>query len=309
MGRWDSIDDPRDGHSSENRSAQGRGSKETRSVAVERLPDSLPERSPTLGVRREHSLGLPTGAEREAVHLDGRTLHLRGSEVDILERAARFRVTLTADLKADAGGGTRADDDVRSLVRLGLLGERTVTNLQDGVQASVVSATYVGQRLLDTHRGSAEGRGQTYYSGWVKPREVWHDAQLFRMVRTLEGELDREGAHIRRVVLDDELKARTYRALAEARETFSDGSARRLVAEAERVHLEGERFVFPDVRVEVEHRDGSIRTVDLELVTRHYHRGHIGGKAGAGFRMFGGRGTSSPKGAPGGARLVDRLLR
>src|SRR5689334_7060053 len=132
MGRWDSIDDPRDGHSSENRSAQGRGSREAPSVAVERLPDSLPERLPTLGGRREHSLGLPTGPEREAVHLDGRTLHLRGSEVDLLERAARFRITLTADLKADAGSGTRADDDVRSLVRLGLLGERTVTNLQDG---------------------------------------------------------------------------------------------------------------------------------------------------------------------------------
>lgn len=309
MGRWDSIDDPRDGHSSESRSGQGRGSTEARAVPVEHLPNSLPERSSSLGGRREHSLSLPTGAEREPVHLDGRTMHLRGSEVDLLERAARFRVTLTADLKADAGGGTRADDDVRSLVRQGLLAERTVTNLRDGVQASVVSATPVGQRLIETHRGAAEDRGQAYYSGWVKPREVWHDAQLFRMVRTVERELDREGAHIRRVVLDDELKARTYRALAEARETFSEGSARRLVAEAERVHLEGERFVFPDVRVEVEQRDGSIRTVDLELVTRHYHRGHIGGKAGAGFRMFGGRGSASAGGRPHGPDTVGRLLR
>src|SRR5687768_4217019 len=129
------------------------------------------------------------------------------------------------------------------------------------------------------------------------------------MVRTVERELDREGAHVRRVVLDDELKSRTYRAFAEARETFSERSARRVVAEAERVHLEGERFVFPDVRVEVEQRDGSVRTIDLELVTRHYHRGHVGGKAGAGFRMFGGRGTSSTRVASGGGRLIDQLLR
>lgn len=218
-------------------------------------------------------------------------------------------MTLTGDLKADAGGATRADDDVRSLVRQGLLAERTVTRLQDGVQASVVSATPLGQRLLETHRTSAEDRAQAYYSGWVKSREVWHDAQLFRMVRTVECELDREGAHIRTVILDDELKARTYRGLAEARETFSERSARRIVAEAERVHLDGERFVFPDVRLEVEQRDGSVRTVDLELVTRHYHRGHIGGKAGAGFRMFGGRGSASAGGSSHGPDLVGRLLR
>ena len=309
MGRWDSIDDPRAGSSSESRSGHGRGAHADRSLQVEHLPEGLSARAPEIGSRREHSLMLPSSLERESVRLDGRTFHLRGSEIDLLERAARFRVTLTADLKADAGGTARVDDDVRSLVRQGLLAERTITRLHDGSRASVVSATPFGQRLLDTHRDSAHDRGQAYYSGWVKPREVWHDAQLFRMVRTVERELDREGAHIRRVVLDDELKARTYRALAEARETFSEGSARRLVAEAERVHLEGERFVFPDVRVEVEQRDGSIRTVDLELVTRHYHRGHIGGKAGAGFRMFGGRGSASAGGRPHGPDTVGRLLR
>lgn len=129
------------------------------------------------------------------------------------------------------------------------------------------------------------------------------------MVRAVERELDREGVQVRRVVLDDELKSRTYRALADARETYSERSARRVVAQSEHVHLEGERFVCPDVRVEVEQRDGSVRTIDLELVTRHYHRGHVSGKAGAGFRMFGGRGTSSTRVAPGGGHLIDRLLR
>lgn len=33
--------------------------------------------------------------------------------------------------------------------------------------------------------------------------------------------------------------------------------------------------MFPDVRVEVEDRDGTVRTVDLELVTKAYHRGHL----------------------------------
>jgi hypothetical protein len=309
MGRWDCGDDPRDGQSSDGRSGHGRGTADHRSVHIERLPDGLSARSVEVDGRREHGLVLPSGLDREAIHLDGRILHLRGSEVDLLERTGRFRVTLTADLKADAGGTSRVDEDLRSLVRHGLLAERSVTRLKDGAQESVVSATPRGQRLLDTHRDPQHDRGQTYYSGWVKPREVWHDAQLFRMVRTLERELDREGATIRRVVLDDELKARTSRALAEARETCSERSARYLVAHHERLHVQNERFVFPDVRVEVEQRDGSVRTIDLELVTRHYHRGQVSGKANAGFRMFGGRDSTTGGGGSRGPDVVGRLLR
>ena len=51
----------------------------------------------------------------------------------------------------------------------------------------------------------------------MKPAEVWHDASLHRMVRQAEADLLREGEHIRRVVLDDELKASAYVALHEAR--------------------------------------------------------------------------------------------
>lgn len=309
MGRWDAVDDPRDEPSSSERSGHSRGGPDHRAVPIERLPEGLSARSVEVAGEREHRLALPSGLDRESIHLDGRTLRLRGSEVDLLERAGRFRVTLTADLKADAGGTPRVNEDLRSLVRQDLLAERTVMRLQDGARESVVSATPRGQRLLDTHRDAAHDRGQTYYSGWVKPREVWHDAQLFRMVRTLERELGREGASIRRVVLDDELKARTYRALAEARETFSERSARHIVARDERVPLQHERFVFPDVRVEVEQSDGSVRSIDLELVTRHYHRGHMSGKASAGFRMFGGRGSASAGGRAHGPNVVGRLLR
>jgi hypothetical protein len=46
---------------------------------------------------------------------------------------------------------------------------------------------------------------------------VWHDASLFRMVRQVEAELDQQGSRIQRVILDDELKGTTYRALHEAR--------------------------------------------------------------------------------------------
>jgi hypothetical protein len=63
------------------------------------------------------------------------------------------------------------------------------------------------------------------------------------------------------------------------------------------------------VRLEVQDRDGGVRTVDLELVTTDYHRGHLSGKAGAGFRMFGGGSGGSRGGTPQAPHLVDRFVR
>ena len=112
-------------------------------------------------------------------------------------------------------------------------------------------------------------RDRRYYGGWVKPGEVWHDARLFRMVREVESELAREGASVQRVVLDDELKANAFRALHEERcNGETDSRAHRTVADAYGLHLEDDRFVFPDVRLEVQARDGTERTLDLELVTK-----------------------------------------
>jgi hypothetical protein len=151
---------------------------------------------------------------------------------------------------------------------------------------------------------------QLYYSGWVKPSEVWHDASLFRMVRQVEAELAQEGSRVQRVILDDELKGAAYRAVHEAR---SDGEpdryARLAVAQSQGLHVDGDRFVFPDVRLDVQDRDGTVRTVDLELVTKDYHRGHLSGKAGAGFRMFGGGSGGSRGGTPQDPRHVERLIR
>ena len=236
--------------------------------------------------------------------------HLRGSEVDLLERAARFRAVFTDDLKHDSGNAGRFREDLRALKHQDLIDERTVTRVRDGKVADVVSVTRAGKALLDHHRDPQQDHGQVYYAGWVKPAEMWHDASLFRMCREVEVELAREGGHIRRVILDDELKARAYRALHEARHAESAGEdARWTVAAVQGLHVEDDRFVFPDVRLEIEDRDGTVRDVDLELVTEHYHRGHVGGKARAGFRMFGGRSSGTRGGTPHDPHAIGRLLR
>ena len=205
----------------------------------------------------------------------------------------------------------RAATDLRSLERQGLIEERTVTRLRDGAVADVIAVTDEGKALLDHHRDPHLDVGQEYYAGWVKPAEMWHDASLFHMCWEMESELGREGAHITRVILDDELKARAYEALHETRETKDDDhDARRTVAGVQGLHLgDDDRFVFPDVRLEVEDRDGTIRTVDLERITEHYHRGHISGKAGAGFQMFRGASSSSRRGTPHDPHTIGKLLR
>jgi hypothetical protein len=139
---------------------------------------------------------------------------------------------------------------------------------------------------------------------------VWHDASLFHMCWEVESELARTGARLVRVVLDDELKARAYEALHHAREDDDDErDARRFVADVQGLPLdEQDRFVFPDVRLEVEDRDGTIRTVDLERITEHYHRGHISGKAKAGFRMFRGSSAGRRGGTPRDHFKVGKVL-
>jgi len=310
MGRWDLGDDARLPETTSERSPdRAETSRQDPELRITPLPDRIAARSrDDQGEGREHSLTLPDEREREVVPDRGRVYHLRGSEVDLLERAAQYRVTFTEDLKQDAHHD-RFDEDLRSLKEQGLIAERSVTHMRDGKVADVVSVTREGKAPLDHHRDPDHDGGQKYYSGWVKPGEVWHDASLFRMVREVEAELAREGASVQRVVLDDELKANAFRALHDAHARGEGGRAHQIVADAYGLHVDGDRFVFPDVRLEVEDRDGHLRTIDLELVTRDYHRGHLSGKAAAGFRMFGGRGSSTRGGTPNDPKHVGKLVR
>jgi len=307
MGRWDRDDE----RSSEPPAPeQARAERQERAESIRELPEQLTrDRDPDLRARGHH-LTLPSGPDRESVRDDARVYHLRGSEVDLLERAACFRSVFTDDLRRASGDDAQAHVDLRSLERQGLIEERTVTRLRDGAIADVMTVTAEGKALLDHHRDPHQDVGQEYYAGWVKPAEIWHDASLFRMCWEMESELGREGAHIVRIILDDELKARAFEALHNARDSEgNDHDAHRIVAGVQGLHLDDDRFVFPDVRLEVEDRDGTIRTVDLERITEHYHRGHISGKAGAGFQMFRGASSSSRRGTPHDPHTIGKLLR
>ena len=125
MGRWDISDDARSLEQTSDRTPERTETiHHDHNLRITPLPDRVSPRSrDDLGEGREHHLTLPDGREREEVRDNGRVYHLRGSEVDLLERAGRYRVTFTDDLKHDSGHA-RFDEDLRSLKEQGLIEER-----------------------------------------------------------------------------------------------------------------------------------------------------------------------------------------
>jgi hypothetical protein len=69
-------------------------------------------------------------------------------------------------------------------------------------------------------------------------------------------------------------------------------------------HLE-----LPDLRIEYETEDGRLEYRDVELVTEHYSRGQVSGKARAGFTCYraGGGGQARAGGNPFDPRHLERL--
>ena len=294
MGRG--LDD-QDLRSQDVNASRDRDSRETHGRSVERpnpraevreLSETRDEQDREFDDERTHHLQLPCGATREPVLDRDREYRLRGSEVDVLETIGQYRAVFVDDLVRETSDPARLATDLRSLKDQELIEVRTISRFSPEESADVVSLTEAGQRLLNDHRDPDEDAGQQYYSGWVKPAELWHDAGLFRMVRDVELEVEHDGGEVLRVVLDDELKSEAFKRLYDVREErgLSDDAAHRDVANALRLHVEDGHFVLPDVRLEIRDAEGEVRTVDLELVTKDYRSGQLSGKSNAGFRMF-----------------------
>lgn len=219
---------------------------------------------------------------------------LRDSEVDLLATIGAFRAIATRDLgtrnaDADRAADTQTDADIRSLGDQGLL--QTHTIIINGESEPVVLLTDAGRDVLDSCRDRREDPDhepeQQFYAGLVKPRELAHDAQLYRMFEAERAQLESEGASVTRVVLDYELKAEYQDYVHEQEQAGIDGDdARRAFAQEHELPFTDGHIQFPDVRVEYENEDGGRACRDLELATEHYSRSRVGGKQSAGFRVY-----------------------
>jgi DNA-binding MarR family transcriptional regulator len=265
-------------------------------------------------------LDLPRGADRERVYLHSRTYELRGSEVRTLATVGAFRVVPAADLREGHDANPR---DLRHLSELGLV--RTHPYVSGKTRTTLVTLTERGRDVLEDARRD-EGRecGQTFYAGLTKPRELSHDAQLYRAYLRSAERLTSRGSRINRVVLDNELK-REYQQFLQASNRHrrdSDGRPDRSadeIAEWARSHqlpLDHDHVQFPDVRIEYDERDGRRAIEDVEVTTPHYRGAHAAAKGRSGFtryRASGARLGGASSGRSGGRgfdpRVAEEFLR
>jgi hypothetical protein len=236
-------------------------------------------------------LELPRGLEREIVMDGDHRYELNGDDTRSPATAGAFRVVAERDLRdpRDESGDTR-EPDLRHLRHEGLM--RSVA-LHGRDRA--VTLTDRGHHLLEAHRRDRDDtREQAFYAGESRPREMSHDVQLYRAYLREDERLRDQGAEIRRVVLEGELK-REYQEWLQERNRGrpdSDGRPDRDPREIERWAREhdlpyfDDRVRFPDVRIEYE-LDCRERHEDVEVITEHYRGAHAASVARAGFRCYG----------------------
>ena len=253
---------------------------------------------------------LPRGETRERVYALRESYMLRGSESRTLATVGAFRVVPAGDLRDHDG---RALDpnrgELHHLRREGLVD----TIPSPGRDRALVVLTSRGRELLDGHRhrdpdvagawrphrdGGAREREQAprqeFYSGIRQPRELEHDAKVYAAYLRAAERLQEQGARVRRVVLDLEVK-RDYQRFLQDRNRGrgdSDGRPDRTLDEIRRWAAEHQlpeqdgHIQIPDARIEFEDADGRLHWHDIEVETEHYRGQHAAAKASSGFNRY-----------------------
>ena len=265
-----------------------------RAESSERASDRPREPVPRDRQRREEALPidrftLPRGDVREPVEFRGREYTLNGAEAHALHTVGAFRVVSPEAVHDERLGHVVRHGGWRHLVDQGLLTHETVSD-RDGSR-HVVALTRTGRDLLDAHQLTrSDGPRQEYYAGIVKPRELAHDSRIYDAFREEADQLERVGARITRVVLDYELKRdfQTFLNRGDRPEDAALYADRRDFAEEHDLPFHRGHVVFPDLRIEYE-VDGRVEHRDVEVLTDHYSRGQLSGKAG--FSCHGGGGA------------------
>jgi hypothetical protein len=302
-------DDPRWGDDRRDRDDGSRDlSRGTRGGSDARERDQVDPRDVFL----EH-VDLPRGPDREHVHAHDHDYTLRGSEARTLSTVGAFRVVPANDLrdKFDHSLDPR-NGELWHLRESGLV--NTVRLDRD---TTVVTLTKEGRDLLESTRQNRDAPDrQAFHAGIQRPRELKHDAQVYRAYLHEAERLRGEGANIHRVILDNDLKAEYQEFLQERNRDREDRDGRpdRKVEEIQEwavdhnLPCDDEGHVqFPDVRIEYD-IEGRDHTLDVEVMTPHYRGAHARAKSSAGFACYG-TGGGGRGGGRAGAGLAEEMLR
>ncbi|HWR15490.1 MAG TPA: hypothetical protein VN577_11725 [Terriglobales bacterium] len=220
---------------------------------------------------------------------------LRPEEITALGEIGRFRVVSTRDLAASVYDGqhSRLTRDLRFLTQQGLVQVESVNARRDGRAGKVepievVTLTEEGRRMARQLAGLPED--QRLYSGLVKPREVEHDAQIYRAYRKESERIENAGGTNLRVRLDFEMKAQIQKAIYAERKADPErdmNEIKQQVAQQFELPFVGGGIQIPDARIEYDLDQGSRSGhADVEVLTAAYRPGHLHNKAQAGFRLY-----------------------
>lgn len=131
-----------------------------------------------------------------------------------------FRIVSAEDLAAFRYQGKRglADADIKALCAQGLARQSRITVETNQVPITVVTLTKAGLQAVVRNRTAADiNPQQLVWRDLVKPREIGHDVQIYRMYQTEAGKIRNSGGTVDRVILDYQLKRQIYAPLAKER--------------------------------------------------------------------------------------------
>src|SRR5216683_2783460 len=195
----------------EDRRAPGPGSRRDRAVSQTR-PREARQRKVT------HDRPVERRARRNDIPQKIVGLSLREEEIKALTAIGKFRVVTTRDLADTVYGGRRSElqRDLRFLQEKGVVEVDSVNARRDGrggkvERIEVVTLTKPGRELVRQTGGLPDS--QKLYYGMVKPREVEHDAQIYRAYFKETDRIAKNGGTNPRVQLDFELKSKVQKAI------------------------------------------------------------------------------------------------
>ena len=192
---------------------------------------------------------------------------------------------------------------VNDWIRKGWVKEHRATGPK-GNPFKVLSLTRKG---LAKAREKAARRGidpaQRIGTQRMKPAEAGHDTAIYRATWKERQRLEEQGATVRRVRLDAELKSAVARASEAARlgrgRQAADDERRRVANELGLPVDDRGKVLYPDAQIEYEDAEGRTGRVNVEAVSGNYREPAVRAKAAAGFAMH--------ANGPAAAALLGRL--
>ena len=215
---------------------------------------------------------------------------------------ATHRAIATRDLIDQQFGGHpyAGRRSIDAMKRGGLIEEHEIAGPKGGT-FTVLTATPHGAAKAQELAGKAgHDPAQNVWSGLGRKGDLRHDVAIYRAVAEARHQLAAQGARVRRVRLDAELRgdvaAKSEAARARSGRAAADQARHQAAAEAGLHINDAGKVSYPDAQLEYElptaTGDRTTGRVNIEVASEHYGRGQVAAKAAAGMAVYAANGRA-----------------